>query len=112
MGRTILLLARLGVVVDDAQRQLGRSDIQLIGGTGIDDVRSAFARGKVDHVIMGAGIDLETRLQIIGEIFHLSDQTTVHLKDQVSGAEAFLPFVRALLGGLAHYAALDEGDRR
>jgi hypothetical protein len=111
MPTTVLLLGRRGVVVDDVQRRLGISDVQLIGGTAIDDVRVAFARANVDHVIMGAGIDLETRLQIIREIYQLSDQTTVHLKDRVSGPEGFLPFIRAVLRGLRDYeAASSEGQ--
>jgi hypothetical protein len=103
MPTTVLLLGRTGVVVDDVQRQLGLPDLQLIGGTGIDDVRTAFAGGTIDHVIMGAGIDLETRLQIVREILQLSDKTTVHLKDRVSGPEGFLPFVRAVLRGVRDY---------
>ena len=63
--RTVLLPGRRGFVMDDVARQLDIPGVQLIGGTGIDDVRSAFAQTNIDHVIMGAGIDLETRLQII-----------------------------------------------
>jgi hypothetical protein len=103
MRKTVLLLGRTGVVVDDVQRQPDLADIQLLGGAGLDDVRTAFAGANVDHVIMGAGIDLETRLQIVREIFQLSDKTTVHLKDRVSGPEGFLPFVRAVLRGVRDY---------
>jgi len=102
MEKTVLLLGRTGVVVDNVKRQLGLPDLRLIGGTGIDDVRRAFAGGNVDHVIMGAGIDLETRLQIVREVFMLSETTTVHMKDRLSGPEGFLPFVRAVLRGLTH----------
>jgi hypothetical protein len=44
----------------------------------------------MDKVIMGAGMDLETRLQIVNHIFEASDSTTVHLK---------LPFVTSILRG-------------
>jgi len=53
-------------LLKEVARQLDIPGVQLIGGTGIDDVRSAFAQTNIDHIIMGAGIDLETRLQIIG----------------------------------------------
>jgi hypothetical protein len=99
----VLLLGRTGVVVDNVQRQLGLPELQLIGGTGIDNVRTTFARRTIYHVVMGAGIDLETRLQIVRGIFRLSEQTTVHRKDRVSGPEGFLPFVRAVLRGLQDY---------
>ena len=100
MTKNILLLGRTAMVIDDAQKQLHMPDIQLFGGTGIEDVRSTFAQANIDHVFMGAGIDLETRLQIVREIFQLSDTTTVHMKDRGSGPQGFLPFVRAVLGGL------------
>ena len=51
------------------------SNLRLMGATGLDEVRSAFARTRVDHVIMGAGIDLETRLQIVRHVFRSSDST-------------------------------------
>ena len=103
MTKNILLLGRTGVVIDDVQHQLDIADIQLFGGTGIEDVRAAFTRADIDHVIMGAGIDLETRLQIVREIFQLSDTTTVHMKDHASGPQGFLPFVRSVLRGLKDY---------
>jgi len=58
MTTTVLLLGRTGIVIDDAERQLNLPDVHLIGGTRLEDVRDALARGTVDHVIMGAGIDL------------------------------------------------------
>ena len=103
MTKHILLLGRTGVVVEDVQQQLDTADLQLFAGTGIEDVRSAFARTHIDHVIMGAGIDLETRLEIVREIFQGSDTTTVHMKDRASGPQGFLPFVRAVLRGLQDY---------
>ena len=103
MPKTVLLLGRTGVVVEEVERRLSLPDIQLIGGSGIEDVRAAFARADVDHVIMGAGIDLETRLEIVREIFQSSEKTTVHLKDRVTGPEGFLPFVRSVLRGLREY---------
>jgi len=78
-------------------------DIELLAGTGIDDVRSAFAHADLDHVIVGGEIDLETRLAVVREVFQSSDRATVHLKDHLSGPEGFLPFVRSVLVGLKDY---------
>ncbi len=108
IAKNVLLLGRLGVVIADVQQQLRRPDIQLFGGTGVDDVRSAFAQAHIDHVIMGAGIDLEIRLEIIREVFLLSDTTTVHMKDRVSGSQGFLPFVRSVIRGLEDYDSHDS----
>ena len=103
MAKNVLLLGLTGVIVDDVRHQLDMPDVRLFGGTGIDDVRSAFAHADVDHVVMGAGIDFDTRLQIVREIFQLSDTTTVHMKDRATGPQDFLPFVRAVLHGLQDY---------
>ena len=100
MSKKILILGRLDSVVADAQ-QFARPDLEVFRGTSLEDMRSSFARTNIDHVIMGAGIDLEIRLQIIREIFQLSDTTTVHMKDRASGPQGFLPFVRSVLRGLS-----------
>ena len=102
-AKNVLLLGLTGVVVEDAQRQLSMADVQLLVGTGMDDLRVTFAQVDIDHVIMGAGLELETRLDIVREIFRSSDRTTVHMKDHASGKEAFLPFVRSVLRGLGDY---------
>lgn len=109
MTKNVLLLGRRESVIDDVTRHLDLADVQLIGGTGLDDVRSAFARASIDHVIMGAGIDLETRLQIVHEIFQLSDSTTVHMKDRITGPQGFLPFVQSVLRGLDNYESRPTG---
>jgi hypothetical protein len=98
--RTVLLVGRRAAVIDDARRRLDPSNLRLMGATGLDEVRSAFARTRVDHVIMGAGIDLETRLQIVRHVFRSSDSTTVHMKDRAGGPDGFLPFIAAVLRGL------------
>ena len=99
---TVLILGRRHSVVDDAERQLELDlpGTHVLEGISIEDARAAFAQTKIDHVIMGAGIDLEDRLQIIREIFQASDTTSVHMKDRASGPEGFLPFIRSVLRGL------------
>jgi hypothetical protein len=104
MAKRVLLLGVMASVLDEVKHQLQMPDIELLGGTDVDDVRSVFARSDIEHVIMGGGLDLETRLEMVREVFKSSDRATVHLKDQMSGPEGFLPFVRAVLLGLNDYA--------
>ncbi|MCA1694088.1 MAG: hypothetical protein LC749_04790 [Actinobacteria bacterium] len=101
--KRVLLLGITGVLVEDVRGQLQSAEFELLGGTGIDEVRSAFATGAVDHVIIGAGIDLDARLDIVRHIFQASDATTVHLKDRISGKEGFPAFVSSVLRGLDDY---------
>lgn len=99
--RTALIVGRLESVVENAEEGLHVPDVKVLGGTGIDDVRAAFAQGNVDVVIMGAGIDLDSRLEIVRAIFELSDSTSVHMKDRQSGPQGFLPFIRSVLSATA-----------
>lgn len=97
---TVLILGLKWANVDSAQARLQLPEVEVFGGTGIEDVRATFAKAKVDHVVMGAGIDLDTRLAIVHEVFHLSESTTIHMKDHASGVRNFEPFIRAVLRGL------------
>jgi hypothetical protein len=66
-------------------------------------VGRAFGRADIDHVIVGGGLDLEARAAMVREVFQASDRATVHMKDQMSGPEGFLPLARAVLAGLGGY---------
>ena len=78
----MFLLGLHGVVVEEARRHQHRDDIRILGGSTPEDVRRALTnKPRVDHIIIGAGIDLDTRLHIVCDIFNRSQTTTVHLKD-------------------------------
>lgn len=82
-----------------SRSRLDISDVNLSGGTGIGAVRSAFNAGAVDHVMIGGGLDLGVRLEVVREVFQTSQSTTVHLNSP-SGPASFLPFVHAVISGL------------
>jgi NAD(P)-dependent dehydrogenase (short-subunit alcohol dehydrogenase family) len=105
MAKTILLLGRKGIVVSDAQSQLPDPDLKIYTGTNIEDVKAVFEKaeaenGRIDYVFMGAGIELEKRLEIVREVYEISRVTSVFLKDAESGPGGFLKFVRGVLRGL------------
>lgn len=100
MPKNILLLGRKGVVVDDAKAQIDDPNVKIYGGTCLEDVQAVFAESQIDHVFMGAGIEIKKRLEIVKEIFSLSQATTVHLKDTASAPAGFLPFVKKVLAVL------------
>jgi DNA-binding response OmpR family regulator len=97
MNRNVLLVGRKAIVLDDVREGLAVQDVTLFSATTLDDVRKVLDEHAIDMVIMGAGIDLDTRLQIVRHIFEASSSTTVHLKDRDSGPQGFLPFVKGLL---------------
>lgn len=100
MTVNVLLVGLKASVVDGAREQLGVPGVEFTSAIDLDDVRAAFADGHVDHVVMGAGLDLATRLDIVNAVFTLSDDTTVHMKDHASGPDGFLPFARSIAAAL------------
>ena len=102
MSKKILFLGLSDSVLADAQQQLARPDLEVFRGTSVEDVRS-----NIDHVFMGGGIPSQPHLQMemVWAIFQSSATATVHMLDTSSGPQGFVPFVRAVLRGLAD----DEG---
>lgn len=96
----VLLIGRLNIVVEDAKGQLNMPDVELFTATGLEQVKATFYDHSIQHVFMGAGIDIDQRLEIVRAVFQDSEDTTVHLKDVASGPKGFFPFVRAILIGL------------
>ncbi|GAB3209409.1 hypothetical protein [Nocardia tengchongensis] len=100
MATTVLLLGLKSAVVEEVRERVALPEVDIRAGTGLTDLRDTLAVTAVDHVIMGAGLDLEDRLRMVRAVFEASDRTTVHMKDFASGPEGFVPFVRAVLTGL------------
>lgn len=99
MDKRIVLIGRTQHVIDDVVERLDVPGVELSGGTDIDALRGAFGRGPVDHVIIGGGLELDTRLELVAEVFRAGRSTTVHMNSP-SGPESFLPFVRAVLSAV------------
>lgn len=98
--KNCLLLGRKGIVLDNVKEHIKRTDVSLFGGTNLQDVKDVFDQHTIDVVIMGAGLDINDRLDIIRYIFNTSKSTTVHMKDWASGPAGMLPFVNGTLNGL------------
>ncbi|HEX9658114.1 MAG TPA: hypothetical protein VGB89_14500 [Bacteroidota bacterium] len=99
MNRHVLLVGRKESIIENVKKNLHAKDVTLHGGTSIHDVREVLEKEKIDLVIMGAGLDMETRCEMVKIIFSMSNSTTVHMKDEASGPEGMLPFVRSILVG-------------
>lgn len=96
--KNCLLLGKKGVNVQYVKDKIDNAELQIFGGTDLEDVQGIFSQYRIDIVIMGAGLDLEDRLEIIKYIFENSTATTVHMKDWDSGPAGMLPFVQGVLG--------------
>ena len=100
MKKNCLLLGRLGINIPSFETGIHQKNINLYSGTNLQEVKEVFAKTQVDIVIMGAGIALKERLEIIEYIFETSNVTTVHMKDWDSGPKGMLPFVNSVLNGI------------
>ena len=110
MTKTVLLLGVRADVLDAVKHELQTPGIEFLSGSGEAAVDSAFRQADTDHVIIGGGLDLEARAAMVRQVFQSSDRATVHMKDQMSGPEGFLPFVRAVLGGISSYEPAESPD--
>jgi|SRR5438034_330356 len=77
-------------------------DAEYFAAPGLSEVKQVFEKNNnaIDIVIMGAGIELEKRLEIVRYVFNTSNITTVHMKDWATGPEGFVPFINNVLTGL------------
>src|SRR3954462_2353084 len=93
----VLLLGLEPVISDQDKATLERPGLELHVEATLDGLRAAFANAKIEHVIMGGGLPLETRLAAVRAAFELSDAVKIHMKDRASGPHGYVPFVRTLL---------------
>jgi hypothetical protein len=77
-------------------------DAQYFAAPDLKTVQQVFEKNNnaIDIVIMGAGIELEKRLEVVRYVFNSSNATTVHMKDRETGPEGFVPFINRVLSGL------------
>ena len=101
MTTNVLLLGRTHIDLIAAAAVVAPLKVSLHGGTSLDDVREVMAREQIDVVIIGGGLPIADRLAMVQHVYDVSETTSVHLKDRASGPKGFLPFVRAVLRGLA-----------
>ncbi|QEC66892.1 hypothetical protein FRZ67_06125 [Panacibacter ginsenosidivorans] len=98
--KNILLIGKLLVNIPSPEK-LVKKDVHYFVAHDIATVQEVFKHNKViDTVIMGAGIELEKRLDIVRYIFSTSDTVTIHMKDYATGPEGFVPFINNVLAGM------------
>jgi hypothetical protein len=81
--------------------QLTIKDARFFAAPDLKTAQEVFEKNNnaIDMVIMGAGIELEKRLEIVRYVFITSNTTTVHMKDWETGPEGFVPFINRVLSG-------------
>lgn len=95
----ILLIGRTMAVLDDIEQRFQSPDLEFVKTNTLKEVREALSSDGFDHALIGGGLDLETRLEIVREIFTHGNQTKVHMNTS-SGPQSYLPFVTSVLRGI------------
>lgn len=98
--KNILLVGKLLTSIPSPEK-LVKKDAHYFAAHDMATVQEVFKHNKViDTVIMGAGIELEKRLDIVRYIFSTSDTVTIHIKDYATGPDGFVPFINNVLIGM------------
>ena len=100
--KKVLLVGRQLVNVPPLDQLI--KNVEYFAAANLADAQKVFEANNnaIDIVIMGAGIELEKRLEIVRYIFNTSHVTSVHMKDWITGPEGFVPFINHVLNGLLH----------
>ena len=82
--------------------QLTIKNAQYFAAPSLAAVQQVFEKNNnaIDIVIMGAGIDIEKRLEVVRYVFNTSNTTTVHMKEWETGPAGYVPFINRVLAGL------------
>jgi hypothetical protein len=99
--KKVLLVGRLLTNVPPPN-ELVIQNAEYFAASSLAEVQIVFEQNHnaIDIVIMGAGIELEKRLEIVKYIFDTSNITSVHMKDWITGPDGFVPFINNVLTGL------------
>jgi DNA-binding response OmpR family regulator len=91
--KNILLLGRLASIVDKLTDELNDSNITLYGATNIGEAMLQLDSLPIDVVIMGGGLDDDTRAELCKLIWSKRDDLCLHIKDKASGPDSMSDFI-------------------
>lgn len=95
-----ILLGLKKSVIDDAIAQLPDPAFELIGCLSIEEMKSVLQQNNIDHVFIGAGLDIDIRINAARTVLETSLVTQVHLKNFSAGPQGYVPFIRTILAGV------------
>ena len=101
-GRSLLaiLLGRKPEVMLQLIAGLEQTAVKFTIGSSMADLKAVFSEEQPSAVIMGAGLPLDIRLEMVRFVFEHSETTTVHMKDWSSGSNGMLSFMNGVAQGL------------
>lgn len=100
MTKNVLLIGRRDKVLEALCHQLKTNEVNLFSATTLEVVLQVLGENKIDVVIMGSGLEIDLRCEIVRYITINHPSTTIHMKDWTSGPDGIMPFVTSVLKGL------------
>lgn len=95
-----ILLGLKKSVLDDAIEKIPDPAFELIGCLSIDEMKAVLEKTDIDHVFIGAGLDIDIRINATRTVLETSQVTQVHLKNFSAGPQGYVPFIRTILAGV------------
>lgn len=95
-----ILLGLKKSVIDDAIEQLSDPAFELIGCLSIEEMKAVLEKNQIAHVFIGAGLDIDIRIDAARTILETSLATEVHLKSYSAGPQGYVPFIKTILAGV------------
>ncbi|MCH1540075.1 MAG: hypothetical protein L7S56_01385 [Candidatus Poseidonia sp.] len=96
----VILLGRKPEVMLQLIAGLEQTAVKFTIGSSMADLKAVFSEKQPSAVIMGAGLPLDIRLEMVRFVFEHSETTTVHMKDWSSGSNGMLSFMNGVAQGL------------
>lgn len=66
----------------------------------VDEMKTVLVEQKLDHVFIGAGLDVSIRVEATKTVPENSLVTQVHLKNVSAGMDGYMPFTKTILAGI------------
>lgn len=99
-----ILLGLKKSVVDDTISAVESSytapDFEYVGCLSIEEMKTALIEQEIDHVFIGAGLDISIRLEAAKTVLENSLITQVHLKNYSAGPQGYTHFIKTILAGI------------
>lgn len=84
-------------MLDAIADQLKEDGLEFFTASDIHQVLEVVEKYELNAVIIGAGLDIDTRCEIIKYVAGANPSTTIHMKDWNSGKEGMLPFIQGII---------------
>ncbi|KAJ9657367.1 hypothetical protein H2198_004378 [Neophaeococcomyces mojaviensis] len=99
MTTKVVLLGLKTSIIEDAMEKVQDPAFEFVPCTKLAELKTALEKGDIAHVVMGSGLDIDSRLEAVRTVFETSNSTYVHMKKQDDGPQGYAPFIKMVLAG-------------